>query len=316
MTLTRSGFVGLLVINTLVAVIYLIWGMLRAAAAKGRETDEGEKLYDNRRTYLLRFFIMVFCPIIGILFFFVSWVLYLTVFRFQVNLADVTFGKDQVRTQIKADEERERNVIPVEEAVVISDKRSMRMAMMSVIKGDVRNAMGAIALALSSEESETAHYAASALSEILNDFRVEVNRRRRAIREEAPDETQCEEEMLEFMDEVLKQGVFTASEQYRFVHIMENAAESLYQKNPLKFTEAIYESVCLRLIEAGDFENSEKWCLRQTQQYPQQLSSFSCSLKLYYTMKDREAFFRTLTELKKSDVVIDNETLELIRVFS
>ncbi len=41
-----------------------------------------------------------------------------------------------------------------------------------------------------------------------------------------------------------------------------------------------------------------------------------CKLKLYFARQDREAFFETMEALKKSDVVINNETLELIRIFS
>ena len=39
-------------------------------------------------------------------------------------------------------------------------------------------------------------------------------------------------------------------------------------------------------------------------------------MKLYFARQDREAFFETLGLLKKSNVVIDSETLELIRIFS
>ena len=71
-----------------------------------------------------------------------------------------------------------------------------------------------------------------------------------------------------------------------------------------------------RLMEIREYEKSEKWCLRLSEQYPDQLSSYTCKLKLYFVIKNREAFFQTLDGLKASDVVIDNETLELVRIFS
>lgn len=315
MTLTREYFVLILVINLFVAILYLILGILHVTARK-KDEYETEILYDNRRTYLLRFLVMVFCPVIGPLFLFLSWLLYRTIFRFRVDLSDVTFSKDQVQTQVKADEDRERNLIPVEEAILVNDKRSQRMAMMNIIKGDMQGSLSSIALALKSEDSETAHYAASALSDILNEFRQNVHKLNQYIQEEESDETGCEEKLLNDMDVVLKQDVFTNVEQEHFVHIMENAAESLYEKDSEKFTESRYESICLRLLEIGDFENSEKWCMRQLEQYPDGLSSFTCRLKLYFTMKNREAFLQVLADLKRSEVVIDSETLEMIRIFS
>ena len=52
-----------------------------------------------------------------------------------------------------------------------------------------------------------------------------------------------------------------------------------------------------------------------TELYPEGLAVYTCKLKLYFTMKKKEDFFETLESLKKSDIVIDYETLELIRLF-
>ena len=50
-------------------------------------------------------------------------------------------------------------------------------------------------------------------------------------------------------------------------------------------------------------------------QYPNTLATYSCFLKLYFSNGQREKFFATIDDLKRSSVVIDRETLELIRVF-
>lgn len=77
---------------------------------------------------------MLLCPVVGPLFFFVVHFFYLTIFRFQVELDDVVFSKERVRTQLRADEEREMNVIPLEEAVAVNDQKSLRAAMLNVLK--------------------------------------------------------------------------------------------------------------------------------------------------------------------------------------
>ena len=100
------------------------------------------------------------------------------------------------------------------------------------------------------------------------------------------------------------------------MQMMDEAAESFYGKNPSGITEQQYESVCLRLLEIKDFENSGKWCRRLSDQYPEKLSAYTCKLKLYFTTKDRAAFFRTLDTMKKADVVLDREALEMVRIFS
>ena len=59
---------------------------------------------------MIRFIVMVLCPVVGPAFFLCSYLLFKTVFRQAVDLEDVVFGKERVRTHLKADEERERNI--------------------------------------------------------------------------------------------------------------------------------------------------------------------------------------------------------------
>lgn len=61
---------------------------------------------------------------------------------------------------------------------------------------------------------------------------------------------------------------------------------------------------------------TEKWCMRLARQHGNALAAYTCRLKLYFTMGEKEKFFEVLQELKESDIIIDNETLELIRIFS
>ena len=45
---------------------------------------------------------------------------------------------------LKADEERERNMAPLEESLAVSDKRNMRMLMLNVIRGDMQKSLESI----------------------------------------------------------------------------------------------------------------------------------------------------------------------------
>lgn len=317
LTYEENLFRILLIINLVVAVLYLLAAVFIVVPVRARKKkDEEEILRDKRGAYVLRFIVMVLCPAVGILFFFVSHVLYLTIFRFQVNLEDVVFGKERVRTQQKADEDRERNVIPVEEAIAVNDKKSLRMAMMNIIRGEMEDSLSSIALALDAEDSEAAHYAAAVLSSKLNEFRMNVQKIYGQFKEDSKNQAEYGEMLLEYMNSVLRQNVFTQLEQNRFVKMMDEVAEAYYEKYAFAMTEQQYENVCLRLLEIRDFENSEKWCQRLSAQHPDQLPAYTCKLKLYFTAKNREAFFGTLDALKRSDVVINRETLDMIRIFS
>lgn len=332
MSLTRDEWIFLiiLIVNAIVAIVYYLWNILVTVSAKSAKRkkknrelkeqgkDPEEQMNDNRRTYLIRFLIMLLCPVVGPLFFLLAHLLHLALFWSQVDLDDVVFSKERVRIQLKADEERERNVVPLEEAISVNEKKNLRLAMMNMLKGDIQNSLSSIALALNSEDSESSHYASSVLSDRLNEFRMQAQKMYQEIQQpETPEAGEEKAQLLVgYMDPVLKQRVFSPMEQNRLVHMMADAAGYLYEKDASKLAAPQYESVALRLLEIKDYETSETWCLRLAEQYPQQLPAYTCRLKLYFTTKRREAFFETLHALKQSDVVIDHETLELIRLFS
>lgn len=318
MTLTREEgvFLVILAVNLVLALFYLLYGVYFAAPGKtkGKEKEETDS-YDGRETYLLKFFVMVLFPVAGFVFFGLAQFLGRTVFRFGVNLEDVTFSKERVNTQVKADEEQGRNIIPIEEALAVNDKKSLRAAMLSIIRGEIDSSLASIALALDSGDSETAHYAASVLSDKLNEFRVNVRKLYSQI-QDAPEHAEYREELIDYMDSFLKQKVFTQLEQNGYVRMMAETAETLYEEDASRLTVERYEGICLRLMEAEEFEASEIWCQRLARMHPEALCAYTCRLKLYFQTKNREAFFQTIDVLKKADVVVDSETLEMIRIFS
>lgn len=310
-------FLVVLILNILIASIYYLWEIIVCVPAREQLAEKGEEqLFDNRRSFLLKFIVMLLCPVIGPLFFATTYLLNKLLFWAAPDLRDVIFSKERVKTQLKADEERARNMVPLEEALAINEKKDLRMVMMNMVKGEIQDSLAAIALALNSKDSESSHYAASVMTDELNEFRAKVQAMSKEIQNEEEGETAFEELLIDYMNHVLKLQIFTPIEQKRFVHIMADTAEKLRQKDMSKLKEEQYENVCLRLLEIKDYVDSEKWCSWLAEQYPEQLSAYTCRLKLYFTLQNKEAFFTTLNALKQSDVVIDRETLELIRAFS
>ena len=308
-------FVLLLFLNTVAAVLYLVFGLLHAARQKKQADAEEPFLKDGKPAYVIKFIVMLICPVVGPLFFALGHLLFLFVFRQDVDLEDVIFSKERVRTHDRADEERERNIAPLEEAIAVSDKESLRNLMLNIIRGDIQNSLASISLALNSPDSETSHYAASVLQDELNNFRASVQKTINQIETEEEDETECEHFLFPYMNNVLEQKVFTEMEQKNMVELFVSTGETLYRKAAHQMTSEYYNWICMRLLDIRDFERMEVWCTRAAAQYPDELSSYTCKLKLYFTTQDKEKFFAAMDELKQSSVIIDRETLELIRTF-
>lgn len=305
--MTHSGmiFVILLVLNTLAAVIYLIWYLVF------------KKDKDNRKQYIMNMFVMLLCPIVGILYFFLAFLKFHFIKLGERDLSDVEFSKKHQTSRVKADEERERNIVAVGEAILVSDQEQKRANMLNVLLGDTEEALSAIALALNSDDSEVAHYAASFLQSKMDAFREKVSRMQKMIEEGNIEDEECQDHILElirYMNHMLKQKVFMQVEQVDYVDQMEQLCEKLFQNARSKISPECYEWILSRIMDLGEYDRAEVWGYRFSEQYPDVLSAFTLRLKLYFETNQKEKFFEVMGQLRASDVLIDNRTLEMIRM--
>lgn len=285
----------------------------------------------NRRSSGMRFAVMLLAPVAGILFFFFGWLYYRIFFHKKVDLAEVIFSKLRVKTNVKANEDTERNLVPLEEAIAVTDKKNTRGLMMEVVRKDISDSLSTIALALGSEDSEVAHYGASVLQSALTDFREEVGKLIRLIREEeqeladkteqeSPENqekmsalTENERTLIRNLNAVLCQHVLTPMEQEYYVRRMQESAEMLLSHTAVGAEEM--EMLCLRLLEIGDAGACAVWADRSAKEWPEALSSYTNRLRLYYQTGEREKFAKEMRDLMRSGVPADHKTLEAIRVF-
>ena len=305
MSISEQAFIVVLILNTLVAVIYGIWNFIQCRI---REKSVKE--------YMIRMVIMLMCPVVGPMFFAVIKLIGVLFFRQNVDLAEVIFSKERVTTYLHADEEQESNVVPIEEALVICDKGNLRNLMMNVVRGDVEESLASIALALNSDDSETSHYAATVLRDVLNDFRAHTQELFIVMNRNEKDSCEYACLLIEYMNGVLKQEVFQEAEQRSFVDMMEKACDYLYERDWRRLTPQYIGWLCNLFLKIQSYDKMKLWSDRGRDMYPDELIIYVCYLKYYFTVGKKNQFFEELDRLKQSDIVIDKETLELIRTFS
>lgn len=305
MSISEQAFIVVLILNTLVAVNYGIWNFIQCRI---REKSVKE--------YMIRMVIMLMCPVVGPMFFAVIKLIGVLFFRQNVDLADVIFSKERVTTYLHADEEQESNVVPIEEALVICDKGNLRNLMMNVVRGDVEESLASIALALNSDDSETSHYAATVLRDVLNDFRAHTQELFIVMNRNEKDSCEYACLLIEYMNGVLKQEVFQEAEQRSFVDMMEKACDYLYERDWRRLTPQYIGWLCDLFLKIQSYDKMKLWSDRGRDMYPDELIIYVCYLKYYFTVGKKKQFFEELDRLKQSDIVIDKETLELIRTFS
>ena len=305
MTVERIRFLAVVIVNCVVTMGYLIWFLIF-------KRDQ-----DNRKQYIMHAVIMVLCPVVGPLFFLCGYLKYRFIKFGDRDLSDVEFSKQRHAARVKADEERERNIVPVEESIMISDQEKKRTNMLNILLGETGETLSAIALALDSDDSEVAHYAASFLQSKLDAFRERVRQSKQMIQEQKDRGEPYQDAVLVLirdMDQILKQQVLTRVEQLDYVGQMETLCQDLYDNDRDRLEVSCYSSLFSRLLELQAYDRAEVWGERFADQYPHQLQPYTRRMKLYFETEQTERFMQVLAKLRASNIEIDYQTLELIRM--
>ncbi|MCF2656379.1 hypothetical protein [Lacrimispora saccharolytica] len=301
-------FIIFLIVNLIVSLLYLLFGMIFNRT--------------SRKKVAMRSLIMLYAPGIGPLLFFISYLFYRLLFYRKVDLSDVVFSKEKSKELVRINEDKERDFVPVEEAIEVADKGELRELVLNMAQGDYSESLSAINMALNAEDTETSHYAASILQDAINDFRMLVRKENARIYDiDEEDESKREQliydikKLFVYMNKVLEQHILSKLEQNGYTDILDKLLEKYYRLAGASITSEMYESMALRLIETEKYDRARSWCERALWRYPNTLASYTTLIKLYFSCGDRENFFKTMQELKESNIVIDRETLELIRAF-
>lgn len=304
--MSLAVLVTILIINLIVALAYLIWGLVRP---ENREKDRG-----HRAKYFMSAFVMIVCPLIGPLFYGFSHFLYVLFSKRNVDMADVSFSRDKIKNYTPADLERDINIVPMQETLIVSDVRRRRKMLLDVLKKDIRRSLGAIAIALDNPDSETSHYAASVIMDVLSEFRGNVQNMHNKLQED-PDDFDLASILLAYINDVLRQNILTGDEKRSYTYIEDEIGDIMFRYHSEQIEGYQYRHLMEDLINIKEYSVAEKWSRRALRNRDYQLDTYIGCLKYYFAYNDRDAFMKCLDRLKASGIVINKETMELIRMF-
>lgn len=275
--------------------------------------DESGKRDTLCKYTILSIFIFL-CPIASEIFLGLGTLLYRIFFDSSIDLAAITFSKERVDVLEHPDMDEEINLVPMEEAIMIDDKESLRQLLLTVLRGDVSKSISAVSKALNSSDSEASHYAASAIMDIMNDFQNTLQKFHAQL-EANPDDREVNQLFIEYLIKMLNANFLSDLEIKTYVYMLQSNCETVFQKDPAILRPEYYTSVVNLLMRIGDIQTASQWVGRLQQNYPDNMEMYRCALHFYFDTRDKDSFFNYLNQLKKSDISIDKDLLELIRVF-
>ncbi|GKU77076.1 hypothetical protein [Paenibacillus sp. L3-i20] len=209
--------------------------------------------------------------------------------------------------------EKELNVIPIEDALVVSEHHTRRRVMIDVLKQDSIHYLEILQTAVSNEDTETSHYAVSAIMEVkrklliaIQDLSVQY--------ESQKHEPYMVQTYAEVLKGFLRSGFLDertiTKYQYTYLTVLEQFI-TLSDQSEWAYRDKIETELALGLY--GIAEATSRSYLEQ---FPHSEETYLCLLKVYFETRSVSKLRHTLEQLKQSPIKLSNQALTLVRFWS
>lgn len=292
----------ILLVNLVISLIYLFIHLRKKDRKKG----------------FIVFGIFLVFPIVGFVFMGLAELSNLIFFGQQQRellYDELSFEKTRMQLIQDTDIDRSLNNVSLEEALMLSNKKERRQSLMEVLKqDDYTNMIDSIKDAVSSEDKEISHYAATFVSETISRYKGrELELRKQMEKNPVPENLVI---YIDYVREVLDSNLFEGLEKERFLTLYDSTAWTLYEKAPELLLDSHVTALFRNFEKAGGEAKMNDWLDVVKERSMDSLECFKEYLAYSCEQGDKETFFALLEQVKYSNVILDNEAVEWIRFFA
>ena len=227
----------------------------------------------------------------------------------------ITFSTDRTESVLASDEQTEMNYISIRDALVMSDTSSLRQLLLNVLKERSIIQTPSITRAIASSDAESSHYAATAVTNYLSEFQSVAQTKLYRIKQ-MPNNVPTIVDAINYILPVLQANIMDDIEQRSYVYMLDGMMDDMYQNSKWHLSSQNYLDVTDLLLNIKDYSRARTWVNRANECRSGELNTYKCSIHLYYTIQSRDELFAVVNDIKKSNIVIDKEMLDFIRILS
>lgn len=286
---------ALLIINLLLVIIYL------------------QANLNNKQKLLIGLF-FVFLPIIG----FAIYLVALLVIRI---ISSKLYDRLSLVHRYKFDEEvltpdinKELNIIPISDAMVISNNVEKRKLLLEQLKKDIYNNYKNILIASNDSDSETAHYVASAKMEIYNKLNINLQSVMESYEKESSKLSNVYDVLIALID-IIDSKLLSVNESNIYKTKYCNIIENEFMSDDIEIDEekvSYFDKFIEYLVHLEDYDFVIPAFSKIPEEYKNE-NMYIQILKMYYSKNQKDNFKMTLDILCNSSLALSNEGVGIIR---
>jgi len=222
-------------------------------------------------------------------------------------------GSTETRFYSKETAERERNVVPLEEALLINDTSTRRRVMIDLLKQDSIKYIEVIKLAVSNEDSETSHYAVSAIMEVKRKLMLAMQEMSVQYEENKSD-VHFLRTYAEVLAAYMKSGFLDDRTLLKHRYTYRAVLDHLIHEEP-QTTSTYSEKVAVELT-MGLYAEAEETAKLFVERHPKQEEAYLKLLEVYYTRRSIGQLWHTIDLMKSSPIRFSSHALGIVRYWT
>lgn len=286
--------------NLLVALILLVFALF-------------QKRY-NRSTMLLLSWFLFIVPLMGALYLLLGLFISFLNRKKTVDMSDISFSQEREKLIQPPDREVEMNYVPIQDAMAVTDTANLRRLLLDTLRNNARKTVSSIAAAMNSMDTETSHYAASAILDALSEFRSTAQAMLGDMKK-FPEDVEMNLFTFDYLTEILNMKIMTNVEQQTYIYTLDQVAENLFSNNLWYMTATHYLLMTDLFLSIKDYNMADKWVQRACKYRQNMLDTYKAKLHLLFEQYNHSAFFECLNELRDTDIMVDEEVINLFRLY-
>ena len=266
----------LLIVNAVTALIYVLIQM-------------GRKKWQRGLTAGL---VMLAVPVVGAVFLAISEGINVLLFRkrdFLLDSSELSFNKQRTKTVNAPDIGKSSDQVPVEEALLVSDKKDKRQVFIDLLKKeDYEKSLEVIRQAVEDEDMEISHFASSFISDTVSRYKEQEERLRKNC------EDRKEESLVryaEYLLNMLQYDIFSVPERRTYLERLEGAFNRLEEKESSLITGTMLARAMTLWSKLGE-PGKEELLVQTAEKYAlKDLEALKICLKYYNIGSKRRKLF-------------------------
>lgn len=209
----------------------------------------------------------------------------------------------------RANFERDVNIVPLEEALIVNDVKVKRQQLIDTLKKDFSKYTYMLSTALKDQDIETSHYAASAITEIKRELDLRVQ------------EISVEYEKDKSSIKLGKKYV-EALKEYLDSNLLDQTGRKIMTGTYIRVLESIVQScendtdydiqLINALFETGELDMAGNYCASLLEKHESE-DAYILNLKYSYLTKDKARFYSILRRLQSSPVKLTDKGIDIVR---